>query len=185
MFSGPCRPPTGSKFRNVQVLWTFLMCVNLQHFVTERDMLCTRSWNSVFPEYTECITCLVQSQRTPDTDGGCRFQGILKKRARKRLEQARHLARDYETSNAPWTACRLLIARCRRPACHPSRPRKTVVRGVSYIKKDAVLAGPKTSSKTLCARALSSGAPPILCSRPSPPSPLRMLASDNYAWVGV
>ena len=32
----PCRPPTGSKFRNVQVLWTFLMCVNLQHFVTER-----------------------------------------------------------------------------------------------------------------------------------------------------
>ena len=32
----PCRPPTGSKFRNVQVLLTFLMCVNLQHFVTER-----------------------------------------------------------------------------------------------------------------------------------------------------
>ena len=33
----PCRPPTGSKLRNVQVLLTFLMCVNLQHFVTERD----------------------------------------------------------------------------------------------------------------------------------------------------
>ena len=32
----PCRPPTGSKFRNVRVLLTFLMCVNLQHFVTER-----------------------------------------------------------------------------------------------------------------------------------------------------
>ena len=31
----PCRPPTGSKLRNVQVL---LMCVNLQHFVTERDI---------------------------------------------------------------------------------------------------------------------------------------------------
>ena len=31
----PCRPPTGSKFRKVQ---TFLMCVNLQHFVTERDI---------------------------------------------------------------------------------------------------------------------------------------------------
>ena len=37
----PCRPPTGSKFRNVQVLLTFLMCVNLQHFVTERDI----QWN--------------------------------------------------------------------------------------------------------------------------------------------
>ena len=34
----PCRPPTGSKLRNVQVLLTFLMCVNLQHFVTERDI---------------------------------------------------------------------------------------------------------------------------------------------------
>ena len=32
----PCRPPTGSKLRNVQVLLTFSMCVNLQHFVTER-----------------------------------------------------------------------------------------------------------------------------------------------------
>ena len=43
VFSGryimpPCRPPTGSKLRNVQVLLTFLMCVNLQHFVTERDI---------------------------------------------------------------------------------------------------------------------------------------------------
>ena len=33
----PCRSPTGSKLRNVQLLLTFLMCVNLQHFVTERD----------------------------------------------------------------------------------------------------------------------------------------------------
>ena len=35
----PCRPSTGSKFRNVQVLLTFVMCVNLQHFVTKRDIL--------------------------------------------------------------------------------------------------------------------------------------------------
>ena len=40
----PRRPPTGSKFRNVQVLLTFLMCVNLQHFVTERDIHVTHAY---------------------------------------------------------------------------------------------------------------------------------------------
>ena len=45
-FLPPCRPPTGSKFRNVQVLLTFLMCVNLQHFVTERDIRCLVQWRT-------------------------------------------------------------------------------------------------------------------------------------------
>ena len=61
----PCRPPTGSKFRNVQVLLTFLMCVNLQHFVTERVNL-----------HLNSLACVCHAPVSEERSSGSRSCGL-------------------------------------------------------------------------------------------------------------
>ena len=47
---------------------------------------------------------LVQSQRTPDTGAAVSKHKEFERSEKDTIEQAHHLARDYETWNAPWTA---------------------------------------------------------------------------------
>ena len=45
------------------------------------------------PEYTECKTCLVQSQRTPDTGAAVSKHKEFERSEKDTIEQAHHLAR--------------------------------------------------------------------------------------------